>query len=67
MILTGCTTCRLPSKPPTLPADLAAPCPRVPGFDSESWDDLGLAYIGLTTQYAQCAARHDAVVGAWPK
>jgi hypothetical protein len=39
----------------------------VPAFDSDSWDDLAQAYINLTGQYAECSARHDAVVRAWPK
>jgi hypothetical protein len=43
------------------------PCPEIPAFDSDSWDDLALAYIDLTGLYAQCAARHDAAVGAWPR
>lgn len=51
---------------PSQPRRQAAPCPPVPAFDSDSWDDLGLAYIELTRQYVQCAARQQAVVGAWP-
>jgi hypothetical protein len=53
--------------PPTLPADLAAQCPPIPDFKSDSFDDLALAFIDLTSQYAECSARHDAVVQAWPK
>ncbi|WP_425536151.1 hypothetical protein [Achromobacter denitrificans] len=52
---------------PTLPVNLSAPCPPVPHVDSASWDDLAKAHIALAFQYAECAARHQAVVDAWGK
>ena len=63
--MAGCTTSRVPYTPPTLPDDIARPCPAVPMFDSDSFDDLALAYIDLTAAYAKCAARHREAVGAY--
>ncbi len=34
-------------------------------FESDSWDDLALAYIDLTVEYAKCAARHREAVRAY--
>ncbi|WP_436967354.1 hypothetical protein [Achromobacter insolitus] len=57
----------MPSTRPTLPVNLSAPCPAVPHVDSASWDDLAQAHAALAFQYAECAARHQAVVDAWNK
>jgi hypothetical protein len=37
----------------------------VPAFDSQDWDALAQAFIGLAFQYADCSARHDAAVSAY--
>lgn len=50
-----------------LPANLAQPCPPVPEVTSDSWDDFARSYMALTMQYGECAARHGAMVGAWPQ
>jgi len=52
---------------PLLPANLAQPCTPVPRVDSPSSDDLAQAHAALAFQYAECAARHQAVVDAWAK
>ncbi|RIJ02223.1 hypothetical protein DXK93_18800 [Achromobacter sp. K91] len=52
---------------PALPANLFAPCQPIPRVDSPSWDDLAQAHAALAFQYAECAARHQAVVDAWGK
>ncbi|WP_425485010.1 hypothetical protein [Achromobacter anxifer] len=48
-----------------MPVNLSAPCPPIPRVDAPSWDDLALAHAALAFQYAECAARHQAVVDAW--
>jgi hypothetical protein len=40
-------------------------CPPVPQFDSQDWDALAQAYIGLIFQYAACTQAHDAAVRAY--
>lgn len=65
--LAGCAQPMKPSARPTLPVNLSAPCPPVPHVDSPSWDDLAQAHVALAFQYAECAARHQAVVDAWAK
>ena len=50
-----------------LPANLAQPCPAVPQVTSDSWDDFARSYMALAVQYGECAARHQAVVGAWAR
>ncbi|MGZ8132529.1 hypothetical protein [Bordetella genomosp. 6] len=44
---------------------LSAPCPPIPHVDSPSWDDLAQAHAALAFQYAECAAKHQAVVDVW--
>ncbi|WP_437340695.1 hypothetical protein [Achromobacter deleyi] len=49
-----------------MPANLAQPCPPVAEVTSDSWDDFARSYMTLAALYGECAARHRAVVGAWP-
>ena len=62
LILSGCAGYSQPLEKPPLPANLVAPCPGVPVFDSDSWDDLAEAYIDLVFMHEECRARHRAVV-----
>ena len=50
---------------PALPSNLKEPCPPIPLLETESWDDVALAYMDLTVMYGICAARHRAVVRAY--
>ncbi|WP_437340377.1 Rz1-like lysis system protein LysC [Achromobacter animicus] len=65
--LAGCAQPTTPSTRPTLPVNLSAPCPPISHVDSSSWDDLAQAHAALAFQYAECAARHRAVVDGWTK
>ncbi|MFY4008398.1 hypothetical protein [Achromobacter denitrificans] len=56
-----------PAAWPIMPANLAQPCPPVPAVTSDSWDDFARSYMELALLYGECAARHQAVVAAWPK
>lgn len=50
---------------PTLPANLAQPCAPLAPLQTDSWDALAQAYIGLVLDYGECTARHRAVVDAY--
>ena len=50
-----------------LPANLGQPCLPVPEVTSDSWDDLARSYMTLALQYGECAARHRAIIEAWPR
>jgi len=67
LTLSGCSTSMKPAAWPILPANLAQPCPPIAEVTSDSWDDFGRAYIALTMQYGECAARHRATIEAWPR
>lgn len=66
LTLTGCSTSTPPSVRPELPANLTQPCPDPAELVTDSWDALAIAYVELVTDYGECAARHRAVVKAWP-
>lgn len=61
-MMSGCTGYSQLSERPPLPANLTLPCPEVPMFDSDSWDDLAVAYIELVFMYGECRARHRVAV-----
>lgn len=63
-MMSGCAGYSQPSERPPLPANLVAPCPDIPVFDSDSWDELAEAYIELVFMYGECRARHRVVAGA---
>lgn len=57
-----------PTPIPPLASDLAQPCDDLPAPPADDYD----AWLTWVTQtvlpaYAKCAARHGAVVKAWPK
>ena len=52
---------------PTLPANLAAPCPIIPSIAGEKWDDLGKSYITLAGLYGECKVKQAGLVQAWDK
>ena len=62
LTLTACAASNPPLARPPLPVNVAQPCPPVPAFDSQDWDALAEAYIGLVFQYQGCAAKLDAAV-----
>ncbi|WP_442418884.1 Rz1-like lysis system protein LysC [Paenalcaligenes hominis] len=66
LMMSGCVGYSQPSERPPLPASLVAPCPEVPIFDSDSWDDLAVAYIELVFMYGECRARHGSVAESPP-
>src|SRR5690606_37977556 len=67
LTMTGCNTFGTDSTRPALPANLAAPCPELRLFDSHDWDALAEFSLDLAFLYAECKARHAAVVDAWPR
>lgn len=73
LMLTGCETSRtlyVPRAVPPLDSGLAAPCPEIPDPPQApaSYDDWQVwVQDQVLVAYGVCAARHRAVVEAWPK
>ena len=63
-MVSGCAGYSQPSERPPLPVNLVMPCPEVSIFDSDSWDDLAVAYIELVFMYGECKTLHQSLVRA---
>ncbi|HFC8542737.1 TPA: hypothetical protein ACFP4Q_000851 [Neisseria weaveri] len=49
------------------PADIAQPCPTISHLSDGTGADILPYILELHSQYKDCAARHKALVKAWPK
>ena len=70
LMLSGCAGSPrpLPRPMPPLESNLAEPCPRIPDPPAGSYDAWQDWMQGQVLQaYGLCAARHAAIVAAWPK
>lgn len=67
LLASGCSKAPVIVQTPPLQANLAQPCPQLPGVPVPLIDPPRLQWeADVLNAYADCAARHLATVKAWP-